>query len=295
MWQQGYNKETLLTTIEKLAVKKTNVIRLCQAMPTTSQAYNESITTYAKWLGKAAVACDFISTATCLSCNHVFQQSYMNEEIRDAFFCGLYDKEMLEKLCMQFQDTIPNLHEIVTSAESIEASRTSAAHPAEATVSAISTYKKNMKAEQRKPAEPRPESTIKCYNCSETGHIGHNCRKPNKYKGYHCKNCGKVNHHESQCRQKTAPTPTATPPPQNGSTNSISQFDGFIFQTSSADELKSVPRVSVKVSLQDHDISSKDGPRAVTVKALADTGASHCVISEKTWRDMRCNSEHLSP
>ena len=59
----GYNEETLLATIEKLAVKKTNVIRLQQAMRTTTQVYDESITAYAKRLGKAAVACDFIDTA----------------------------------------------------------------------------------------------------------------------------------------------------------------------------------------------------------------------------------------
>ena len=145
-----YDEESLLKAIEKLAVKKTNVIRLQQAMRTLSQAYDESITTYAKRLGKAAVACDFLNTATCPSCNHKFQQSYMNEEIRDTFFCGLYDKEMLEKLCMQFQDMVPSLQEIVNGSEGIEASRISAACPVEATVSAISTYKKNSKSEQRK-------------------------------------------------------------------------------------------------------------------------------------------------
>ena len=79
--------------------------------------------------------------------------------------------------------------------------------------------------------------------------------------------------------------------------NSIldAQFDSFVFMTSSTDDLKSVPRVSVKVNLVDHDNNSKDGPRAVTVKALADTGASHCIISEKMWRDMGCDSKHLSP
>ena len=220
-------------------------------MRASSQAYDESITAFVKWLGKAAVAGDFINTATCPNCNHVFQQSYMNEEIKDTFFCSLYDKEMLEKLCMQFQDRVPDLHEIVTGAEGIEASHISAACPAEATVSAISTYKKNMKSEQRKPAEPRTESTVQCYNYSEVGHIGHNCKKPNKYKGHQCKNCGKANHHESQCRKQHTPTPTTAPPPQTGSTNSISQFDGFVFQTSSTDELKSIPRVSVKVNLAD--------------------------------------------
>ena len=88
----------------------------------------------------------------------------MDEEIRDTFFCGLYDKEMLEKLCMQFQDKVPSLQEIVTGAEGIEASLISAACPAEATVSAISTYKKNSKSEQRKPDGQQTESTVQCYN-----------------------------------------------------------------------------------------------------------------------------------
>ena len=68
-----------------------------------------------------------------------------------------------------------------------------------------------------------------------------------------------------------------------------------VFQTSSAEDLKSVPRASFKVNLADHDNNSKDGPRAVTVKALAHMGASHCIISEKMWRDMGCDSKHLSP
>ena len=35
-----YDEESLLNAIEKLAVKKTNVIRLRQAMRATSQAYD---------------------------------------------------------------------------------------------------------------------------------------------------------------------------------------------------------------------------------------------------------------
>merc|ERR1711895_358051 len=259
------------------------------------QAYDESITAYTKRLGKAAVACDFVSSATCPTCNNTFEQSYMNEEIRDTFFCGLYDKEMLEKLCMQFQDKVPSLQDIVNGAEGIEASRISAARPAEATVSAISTYKKNTRAEQKKSDGQRTESNVQCFNCSEFGHIGRQCKKQNQYKGHKCKTCGKLNHHESKCRQQRTPAPSTAQPQQTGTTNLISheQFDGYVLQTSSTEDLKSIPRVSVKVNLADHD--DKDGPRAVTVEALADTGASHCIISEKMWRDMGCNSEHLSP
>ena len=83
-------------------------------MRTSSQAYDESVTAYTKRLGKAEVVCDFLSTATCPECSHEFQQSYMNEEIRDAFFCGQYDKDMLKKLCIQFEETVPSLQEIVT-------------------------------------------------------------------------------------------------------------------------------------------------------------------------------------
>ena len=134
-------------------MKKTNVIRLRQAMWTSSQAYDESITAYAKRLGKGAVACDFINTATCPECSHQFQHTYMNKEIRDTFFCGLYDKDMLEKLFMQFQDRVPSLQEIVTGTEGIEASRIGAARPTEATIAAMSTYKKNLWSEQKKMAE----------------------------------------------------------------------------------------------------------------------------------------------
>ena len=96
---------------------------------------NTSITANAKRLGKAAVACDFIDTATqCYpQCSHQFQHAYTNKEIRDTFFCLLYDKDMLEKLCMQFQDKVPSLQEIVTGAEGIESSRIGAARPTEAT------------------------------------------------------------------------------------------------------------------------------------------------------------------
>ena len=86
-----YKEESLLLAIKKLAVKKTNVIRLQQAMRTLSQAYDESVSAYAKRLGKAAIACNFLNTATCPGCSHEFQQSYMDEEIRDTFLSGLYD------------------------------------------------------------------------------------------------------------------------------------------------------------------------------------------------------------
>ena len=95
------------------------------------------------------------------------------------FFCGLYDKDMLEKLCIKFQDKVPRLTEIVTGAEGIEASRISAARPAEATVAAVSTYKNNAKLEQRKPAGQPTEPSMICYNCDGLGHIGRNCKKPN--------------------------------------------------------------------------------------------------------------------
>ena len=97
--------------------------------------------------------------------------------------------------------------------------------------------------------------------------------------------------------QTTKHTYTDDHPATADRINSIldAQFDSFVFMTSSTDDLKSVPRVSVKVNLVDHDNNSKDGPQAVTVKALADTGASHCIISEKMWRDMGCDSKHLSP
>ena len=46
--------------------------------------------------------------------------SYTEEEVRDTFFCGLYDKDILEKLCLIFKKCVPKLAEIVQEAESIE-------------------------------------------------------------------------------------------------------------------------------------------------------------------------------
>ena len=106
-----------------------------------------------KRLGKVAVACDFLNTATCPQCSHQFQHTYTNEEIRDTFFCGLYDKDMLEKLCMQFQDKVPSLQEIITGAKDIEASQIGAACPTEVTIATMSTYKKNTQPEKKKMEE----------------------------------------------------------------------------------------------------------------------------------------------
>ena len=112
-----------------------------------------------------------------------------------------------------------------------------------------------------------------------------------------CNTCCKLNHNELKCKQQCPAATTTAQPPQTGSTNAISnaQFDGYVLQMSSTDELKSVPRVNVKVTLADKVATSDDGPRAVTVNALADTGASHCIISERVWKDMKCCSKHLSP
>ena len=103
---------------------------------------------------------------------------------------------MLEILCMQFQDRVPSLQEIVTGAEGIEASRTGATRPTEATVTTILTYKKISWSDQKKTTEQRSKANIQCYNCSEVGHLGRFCKQPNKYKGHKCRNCGKMNHHE---------------------------------------------------------------------------------------------------
>ena len=185
-------------------------------------------------------------------------------------------------------------------AERIEVSRTGAARPTEAAVAAILTYKKNSQSDQKMNIEQNNEpdrSTYRCHNCSEVGHIGRNCKQPNKHKGHKCKNCGKINHHESNCRQKRPATPAPAQQTQTGSTNLVSntQYDRFIFQTTSTDDLKSVPRVDVKVNIATKVKNKTDGPQAVVVRVLADTGASHCIISEKVWRNMRCDSRLLSP
>ena len=73
--------------------------------------------------------------------------------MRDAFFLDLNDKDLLEKLCYVFKKKVPSLAEIMAEAEGIESSRMSASQPNEPTVVELSTYKKNMHVEQRRPAE----------------------------------------------------------------------------------------------------------------------------------------------
>ena len=109
------------------------MIRLRQKMQSMTQAYDESISSFAKRLDKAAVVCDFtkIVKSTCPECSHSFEteDSYTDLAVRDAFFLGLYDKDLLERLCYKFMKKIPSLNEIVQEAEGIEPSRMSANRP----------------------------------------------------------------------------------------------------------------------------------------------------------------------
>ena len=134
------SEESLLAEIEKLAVRETNVIRMRQSMRKLEQAHSESITASAHQLDKAALVCDFIHKVKCRSCGVEGDYSYTKEEVRDTFFCGLYDKDILEKLCLTFKKRIPKLAEIVQEAESIKSSQTMAAKPTEGTVAVMSTY-----------------------------------------------------------------------------------------------------------------------------------------------------------
>ena len=107
---------------------------------------------FAHRLDKEALVCDFIHNIKCKHCGVEDKYSYTEEEVRDTFFCGLYDKEILEKLCLIFKKRIPKLAEIVQEAESIESSRIMAARPMEGTIAAMSTYKKNIRTEQKRSA-----------------------------------------------------------------------------------------------------------------------------------------------
>ena len=64
-----------------------------------------------------------------------------------------------------------------------------------------------------------------------------------------------MNHHESNCRQKRTTASATAQQLQTESMNSVSntQYNGFVFQTSSTNNLKSIPRVNVKVNLADQD------------------------------------------
>ena len=185
---------TLLDTIKGLVTKDSNVIRLRQKMQSMTQAYDESISSFAKRLDKAAVVCDFtkIVKSTCPECQHSFEteDSYTDLAVRDAFFLGLYDKDLLERLCYKFMKKIPSLNEIVQEAEGIESSRMNAARPSEPAVAAMSTYKKNMRMDQRRPMEQqKPAAGVRCFNCGKNGHIGRFCPQPNPYKGHICRAC----------------------------------------------------------------------------------------------------------
>ena len=170
-----------------------------------------------------------------------------------TFFCGLYDKDILEKLCLIFKKRVPKLAEIVQEGESIESSRIMAAKPTEGTVAAMSTYKKNTRTEQQRPADTK-KLDLKCHNCDGVGHIARYCRKENPHKGYKCANCGRMNHHESKCRKRAEPATTTAQPqqqpqPQPGSTNlittSVVRNDEYILQVADVKDKKSVPRISV--------------------------------------------------
>ena len=99
--------------------------------------------------------CDFIHNVKCKHCGVADDYSYTEEEVRDTFFCGLYDKDVLEKLCLIFKKRIPKLAEIVQEAKSIESSWIMAARPMEGTIAAMSMYKKNICTEQQRPAETK--------------------------------------------------------------------------------------------------------------------------------------------
>ena len=91
--------------------------------------------------------CDFIHNMKCKHCSEEDNYSYTEEEVGDTFFCGLYDKDILEKLCLIFKKRVPKLVEIVQEAESIKSLRIMAAKLTEGTVAAMSTYKLNIRME----------------------------------------------------------------------------------------------------------------------------------------------------
>ena len=308
-----WDETQLLKAIQDMMVMDSNLIRMRTAMQGMQQNYDETVSAFAKRLSKAAIACDFTVkfTAPASATDVTYDVPYTDNAIRDTFFMGLYDNEMLDSICREFKRRIPTLQEILTEAEGIESAGRSSGRTTSKPVAAMSTYQRGKRNDLRKPHEQRDFSTIKCHNCEKPGHTYKLCKEPNRYKGMRCNYCGIMNHVEAVCNKKrresatTAPatvaaaaavpmpTAAAPPPQQTGATNMISaktaDFTSFIFKAGDSRDDHTAPRMRVVVDL------GHTGTRAVTVNALADTGASRCVISEQVWLALGGRKELLSP
>ena len=325
-------EEQMLETIKKLVVKDSNVIRQRQAMQSMKQSYDETVSNFAKRLTAAAKVCDFIKEVEVdLECEHgrcikTIKVPYDDLAIRDTFFLGLYDKELVEKLCLQFKKKVPGLAEIIAEAQGIEASRIDAMkhHTADNQIAAISTYKQQARMDrkdnktnaececcgkrQARADQKDNKANTECEYCGRNGHVASECRQK-KNKNVLCNKCNKFHRPKQECanhqdkNSARSPSPTATTTAAANCVSiaqqSMEEFDGFIFNIKDKVEVDTVPRIRIQMSANelttDSTAVSNKALKTTTVDALADSGASKCLVSESLYKKMGGTKKQLSP
>ena len=119
---------------------------------------------------------------------------------------------------------------------------------------------------------------VRCNICKELGHFGSRCPS-NPHTNHRCNECNNFGHLENTCTKKSQNT-NQQHNNQTRSTNQIRLEDDFNSWVLQVDCNNSeVPRKKVIINVVCCS-------RSITVKALADTGATTCVISDEVWQQI---------
>ena len=292
-------EEEVLKHIKSLIVTDSSIITQRKTMQQMKQAYDETVSNFLQRLTVAANACDYFEEGECKKCNTMVQVEYREQAIRDAFFNGLYDKDIVEKICWAFKNKIPTLREMFNEAQSIELSRKTAARQPE-TVAAVSTYKQQAKADQKPDVEY-------CDYCKRKGHNVSECRRKQK-RIIFCKKCNTKHQANIDCKTAAERRQQSTQPAQAAAStaNNVAfmqqetcDFDGFIFNVRNEDDNNSVPRIRIQLTPENPTtyatVVKNNALKKTDVNALADSGAAKCIIQEAVWCRMGGSRQQMLP
>lgn len=121
-----------------------------------------------------------------------------DEEVRDQFVCGCYEKKLMEKLLRMPKLTIKEISETGSLYENSKQQAQEIASEGKFEINKLKTQQPN---NQQKP--PRRESgPVSCYNCGYPFVPNHKQQCPAKNKP--CNFCGIVGHFQSVCRKQNS-------------------------------------------------------------------------------------------
>ena len=314
------DEQTVLANIKTLAVRQENVMVARVQLQQMRQDRDEPVRAFAARLKGQAGVCNFSIKCTSATCQKTID--YGEIMVRDALIRGLEDEEIrLDILGESKQDmSLEDALRYVDAKESGKRSASRLVNNPSTMTAATSSYKRQEKGRQLKPADTSP-----CGYCGKLGHGQSKQDRERKCPAYNhkCTKCGIPHHFANVCRRSSQARSTTSPNALDDSSSIFNSLCEVIDDKTSSDtnsvsldhhiynefckawqKRASDPQPFVNVTIEAVPSDAKSlgftptistPTSAVSYSAMADTGCQSCLAGLGLLRKMGLSQHNLLP